>query len=125
MERLLEVRDRMPDGIVPVLGPVSTGLGEVYQYTLDKPGDGDRALGVDELTQRRIIQDWVVRPMLRSIPGVAEINTQGGYVRQYQVLVDPDRLRHYGVSLEKYLTRFAPTMPIQAVGSCLSMLNNS
>lgn len=99
MERLLEVRDRMPDGIVPVLGPVSTGLGEVYQYTLDKPGDGDRALGVDELTQRRIIQDWVVRPMLRSIPGVAEINTQGGYVRQYQILVDPDRLRHYGVSL--------------------------
>jgi cobalt-zinc-cadmium resistance protein CzcA len=101
MERLLEVRDRMPAGVVPVLGPVSTGLGEVYQYTLDKPNDGNRALSVEELTQRRIVQDWVVRPLLRSIPGVAEINSQGGYVRQYQALVDPDRLRHFGLSVRE------------------------
>ena len=99
MERLLEVTPRMPQGIVPVLGPVSTGLGEVYQYTLAHPQDGKRKLSDAELMERRVIQDWVVRPMLRSIPGVAEINTMGGLERQFQVLVDPDRLRAYRISL--------------------------
>ena len=99
MERLIEVSPRLIPGITPVLGPVSTGLGEVYQYTLDHPDDGKRALTVDELTERRTIQDWVVRPMLRSIQGVAEINTIGGHVKEYQVLVDPNRLRHYNLTL--------------------------
>ncbi|PLP96573.1 efflux RND transporter permease subunit [Cupriavidus pauculus] len=101
MERLIEVSGRMPEGVTPVLGPVSTGLGEVYQYTLDRPDDGNRELTQDELAERRIAQDWVVRPLLRSIPGVAEINSQGGYVRQYQALVNPERMRHYGVSLQQ------------------------
>lgn len=101
MERLLGIASSMPPGITPELGPVSTGLGEVYQYTIDHPDDGERALTVEELTERRIIQDWVVRPMLRSIPGVAEINSQGGYVRQYQVLADPDKLRHYNLTLKQ------------------------
>ncbi|WP_374336537.1 efflux RND transporter permease subunit [Methyloversatilis sp.] len=100
MERLLEVRDRMPDGIVPVLGPVSTGLGEVYQYTLVRPDDGERELTQQELTERRTIQDWVVRPLLRSTTGVAEINSQGGYQKQYKVLVNPDRLRHYQITVK-------------------------
>ena len=99
MERLLEVGSRLPEGITPVLGPVSTGLGEVYQYTLERPDDGDRALSEEELMQRRIAQDWVVRPLLRSIPGIAEINSQGGYAKQYQVLVNPDKLRHFGLSV--------------------------
>jgi cobalt-zinc-cadmium resistance protein CzcA len=99
MERLLEVGSRLPVGITPVLGPVSTGLGEVYQYTLERADDGDRALSEDELMKRRIAQDWVVRPLLRSIPGVAEINSQGGYAKQYQVLVNPDKLRHFGLSV--------------------------
>jgi heavy metal efflux system protein len=99
MERLLEVTPRMPEGIVPVLGPVSTGLGEVYQYTLVHPDDGKRKLSEAELMERRVIQDWVVRPMLRSIPGVAEINSMGGLERQFQVLVNPDRLRHYKLTL--------------------------
>lgn len=98
-ERLIEIAPRMPPGITPVLGPVSTGLGEVYQYTLDHPDDGQRELTPAELAERRIVQDWVVRPLLRSIPGVAEINSQGGYVRQYQVLVKPDRLLHHGLSI--------------------------
>ncbi|RYU60835.1 efflux RND transporter permease subunit [Methylolobus aquaticus] len=100
MERLMEVAERMPEGIRPILGPVSTGLGEVYQYTLDHPDDGRRELTQDELMYRREIQDWVVRPLLRGIQGVAEINSQGGYVKQYQVLVNPDRMRHYGLNLE-------------------------
>ena len=99
-ERLIEVASAMPVGITPVMAPPSTGLGEIYQYTLDHPSDGDRQLTIDELEERRTIQDWVVRPMLRSIPGVAEINTQGGYAREYQVLVNPERLRHYQISLK-------------------------
>lgn len=99
MERLMEVRDRLPQGITPVLGPVSTGLGEVFQYTLDHPHDGTRELRPEELMERRIVQDWVVRPLLRGIPGVAEINSQGGYVKQFEVLAQPSRLRHYGLTL--------------------------
>ncbi|MDR2326482.1 MAG: CusA/CzcA family heavy metal efflux RND transporter [Acidovorax sp.] len=106
-ERLIEVTPRMPSGIVPVLGPVSTGLGEVYQYTLEHPDDGQRALTPEELTERRTVQDWVARPLLRSIPGVAEINSQGGYVKQYQVLVDPGRLRHYGLSVNQVVQAIA------------------
>ena len=99
MERLINVNQQMPAGVNPVLGPVSTGLGEVFQYTLDRNDDGQRALTQEELQHRREIQDWIVRPLLRGIPGVAEINSQGGYVKQYQVLVDPNRLRHYHISL--------------------------
>jgi cobalt-zinc-cadmium resistance protein CzcA len=58
-------------------------------------------LSVDELTGRRIAQDWVVRPLLRGIPGVAEINSQGGYVKQYQALINPDRMRHYKITLQE------------------------
>lgn len=99
MERLIEIGRQMPPGVNPVLGPVSTGLGEIYQYTLDAPEDGRQALSPDELQRRREVQDWVVRPLLRNIQGVAEINSQGGYVKQYQVLVNPDRLFHYRISL--------------------------
>jgi len=100
MERLLEVGPRLPIGITPVLGPVSTGLGEVYQYILEHPSAGNTALTQQELMERRSIQDWVVRPMLRSVMGVAEINSYGGYEKQYQILVNPDRLRHYHLSLD-------------------------
>src|SRR5687768_17579230 len=99
MERLIEVSSRLLPGITPVLGPVSTGLGEVYQYTIEHPDDGKRELTVEELMERRTIQDWVVRPMLRSIRGVAEVNSIGGHVKEYQVLVDPNRLRHYDLTL--------------------------
>src|SRR6516164_10765079 len=99
-ERLAELRDRMPEGVSPVLGPVSNALGEVYQYTLETPGDEKRALTHDELIERRTIQDWVVRPLLRSIPGVAEINSTGGYVKEYQTLVDPYKLRYYKVTIQ-------------------------
>lgn len=106
-ERLIEVSQRMPAGVTPVLGPVTTGLGEVYQYTLDHPDDGKRALSPAELAERRIVQDWIVRPLLRSIPGVAEINSQGGYVRQYQVLASPERLRHYNLSVQQLVQAIA------------------
>lgn len=99
MERLIEVSPRLIPGITPILGPVSTGLGEVYQYTIEHPDDGKRALTFEELMERRTIQDWVVRPMLRSIRGVAEVNSIGGHVKEYQVLVDPNKLRHFDLTL--------------------------
>ena len=99
-ERLSELRDRMPEGVAPVLGPVTNALGEVYQYTLETPDDGKRALTHDELVERRTVQDWVVRPLLRSIPGVAEINSTGGYIKQYETLVDPQKLRYFGLSID-------------------------
>jgi cobalt-zinc-cadmium resistance protein CzcA len=100
MERLLEVRDRMPAGVVPVLGPVSTGLGEVYQYTLTRPDDGTRDSdpGRTDRAPRRAGLGGA--PLLRSTTGVAEINSQGGYVKQYKVLVNPDRLRHYDLTIK-------------------------
>ncbi len=107
LERMIQAADNLPEGVTPILGPVSSGLGEVYQYTLERPDDGDRPLTVEELTQRRTIQDWVVRPLLRGIPGVAEINSIGGYERQYQVLPNPDRLRHYGLTLKDVYTALA------------------
>ncbi|MDD2725384.1 MAG: CusA/CzcA family heavy metal efflux RND transporter [Methylovulum sp.] len=107
MERLMEASHNMPEGITPILGPVSTGLGEVYQYTLDKTDDGRRALSQDELMRRREVQDWVVRPLLRGIQGVAEINSQGGYIKQYQVLVHPDRMHHYHISLAEVFNALA------------------
>jgi cobalt-zinc-cadmium resistance protein CzcA len=107
MERLPDAQARMPPGVIPTLGPVSTGLGEVYQYTLQKDDDGNRALSVEELTERRTIQDWVVRPLLRAIPGVAEINSQGGYVKQYQALVNPERLYHYRANVHDVFNALA------------------
>jgi cobalt-zinc-cadmium resistance protein CzcA len=104
MERLSEARGRLPEDVTPILGPVTSALGEVYQYSLEREDDGDQPLSKAELTKRRTIQDWVVRPLLRSIPGVAEINSTGGYVKQYLVLPDPVKLKSFGVTLND-LTR--------------------
>jgi len=121
-ERLIEVTPLMPVGIMPVLGPVSTGLGEVYQYTLEREDDGQRALTPAELTERRTVQDWMVRPLLRSIPGVAEINSQGGYVKQYQVQVDPGRLKHYNITVQQ-LVQAISTNNSNASGGILSQVS--
>ena len=100
-ERMGDLRSRLPEGLNPVLGPVSTALSEVYQYTIEKPGDGRRELTKQELIERRTVQDWVARPLLRSIAGVAEINSTGGYVKEYHVLVDPVKLRHLNISIHE------------------------
>src|SRR3989338_3348256 len=111
LERLIEAKEKLPAGVEPAMGPISTGLGEIYQYTLEKPvtsshlsppkGDDQGAGKVDDLTQLRTIQDWIVRPMLKTVSGVADINAFGGYVKQYQVIIDPDRLRKYGFTLKE------------------------
>ncbi len=104
MERMMEIKDKLPMGVTPVLGPVSTGLGEVYQYILE--GKNDAQLGTlspQTLMDRRTVQDWVVRPLLRGISGIAEINSQGGYQREYHVLADPIKLLHYKINLSDVL----------------------
>lgn len=100
-ERLAELRDRMPEGVTPVLGPITNALGEVYQYTLERSGEVEakHVLTTDELIQRRTVEDWVVRPLLRSISGVAEINSTGGFVKQYETLVDPQKLHYYNLTI--------------------------
>jgi cobalt-zinc-cadmium resistance protein CzcA len=104
MERMMEVKEKLPSSVTPVLGPVSTGLGEVYQYIIEGKNDGQLgALSQEELMHRRTIQDWVVRPLLRGISGIAEINSQGGYQREYHVLADPIKLFHYKINLSDVL----------------------
>lgn len=96
----------LPDGIQrPQMGPVSTGLGEVFHYVLtyegydfSKTSERER---VEKLTQLRTIHDWVVKPQLHSVPGVAEVNSWGGYEKQYQVRIDPDRLIKHGLTFEQ------------------------
>src|ERR1700744_4532586 len=108
-ERLSELRDRMPEGVTPVLGPITNALGEVYQYTLELPGESAsrHTLTREDLIQRRTLQDWVVRPLLRSINGVAEINSTGGFVKQYETLVDPQKLHYYNLTINDVLSALA------------------
>jgi cobalt-zinc-cadmium resistance protein CzcA len=120
MERIIDVTPRLIPGITPVLGPVSTGLGEVYQYTIEHPDDGQRALTEEELMERRTIQDWVVRPLLRSIRGVAEINSIGGHVKEYQVYADPNKLRHYDLTLTE-IDRALASNNANASGNILAL----
>ncbi len=92
-ERLGQARERIPPGFgVPEMGPVSTGLGEVFMFTVE--GAGASAM------ERRTILDWEIAPRLRSVPGVTEVNAWGGLPKQYQVVVDPAKLVAYGVSLQ-------------------------
>jgi cobalt-zinc-cadmium resistance protein CzcA len=103
-ERLSTVE--LPDGIQrPQMGPVSTGLGEVFHYVLtyegvdfSKVSDEER---VRRLTELRTLHDWVVKPQLRSVRGVAEVNSWGGYEKQYQVRLDPDRLIKHGLTFDQ------------------------
>ncbi len=98
-ERMSAVKERLPEGLEPVMAPVSTGLGEVYQYYLEGPAAGQTT--VEELTEQRTVQDWVLRPLLKGVPGVIDVNGMGGFVKQYQVLVDPAKLRKFDLTLHE------------------------
>ena len=103
LERMVAAKERLPEGVEPVMAPVSTGLGEVYQYYLVGPHakDSDEAAVQGELTEQRTLQDWVLRPLFKGIPGVIDVNVLGGFVKQYQVLVDPSKLRKYDLTLHE------------------------
>lgn len=99
-ERLQEVRSQLPANVEPGLGPVSTGLGEIYLYTVNASPNASKPDGMAySPTDLRAIQDWTIRPQLRQVPGISEVNSIGGYAKQYQVAPDPARLLSFGISL--------------------------
>jgi copper/silver efflux system protein len=95
LERLNLVAKQMPPGVVPALGPDATGVGHVFWYTVEGAGHSMREL--------RALQDWFVRYQLNSVPGVAEVASVGGEVQQYQIDVDPNRLRTYAMPLSRVM----------------------
>jgi len=98
-ERLQQAREKLPPGVDVELGPISTGLGEIYQYTLESPKR--------DAMELRTLQDWVVRPILRGVAGVTDVNSFGGLVKQYQVLVRPEQLTSYRLTLREVLEALA------------------
>ena len=103
-ERLQQAASQLPAGIEPSLGPVATGLGEIFMYTVEAE---DGAQQTWTPTALRTLQDWVVRPQLRHLKGVTEVNTVGGYVRQFHITPDPTKLIAYGLSLRDVLDAVA------------------
>ena len=100
-ERLSQVEEGLPEGAEAEMGPVATGLGEIFMYIVrDDPTDARSY----SLTELRTMQDWIIAPELRSVPGVAEINPQGGFEKQYDVRIDPRLLAAFEVSLADVFT---------------------
>ncbi len=99
-ERLQQVKSQLPAGLEPELGPIATGMGEIFMYTLDAAPEARKKDGTAyTATDLRTLQDWVVRPQLRNVPGVTEVNTIGGFARQIHVTPDPARLVALGFTL--------------------------
>ncbi|GAB3066762.1 CusA/CzcA family heavy metal efflux RND transporter [Stenotrophomonas tumulicola] len=100
-ERLQQVKSQLPAGLDPQLGPIATGLGEIFMYTVDADPQARKPDGTAyTATDLRTLQDWVIRPQLRNVPGVTEVNTIGGFQRQVHITPDPARLRALGFTLE-------------------------
>ncbi|MFZ8887415.1 MAG: efflux RND transporter permease subunit [Steroidobacteraceae bacterium] len=107
-ERLQQAKSQLPPGIEPVLGPVATGLGEIFMYTVEPEPGATRPDGQPwTTTDLRTLQDWVVRPQLRNLEGVTEVNTVGGHVRQIHVTPDPAQLAAYGIGLRDLMQAIA------------------
>ena len=107
-ERIQQVKDQLPSGIETAMGPISTGLGEIYQYAVEAKPDAKKPDGTPySATDLKTIQDWIIKPQLRTVPGVVELNSIGGYERQFHVLPDPTRLMAYRLSFRDVMTALA------------------
>ncbi|MGO4715384.1 efflux RND transporter permease subunit [Bradyrhizobium sp. 2TAF24] len=107
-ERIQQVKDQLPPGVETAMGPISTGLGEIYMYTVEaKPGARAPGGGEYTPTDLRTIQDWIIKPQLRNVPGVIEVNSIGGFERQFHVLPDPGRLMAYRLGFRDVMTALA------------------
>jgi len=107
-ERLQQVKDSLPSGIGTAMGPVSTGLGEIYMFAVEAKADAPNANGMPYgLDDLRTIQDWIIKPQLRNVAGVNEVNTIGGYEKQFHVLPDPGKLMAYRLSFRDVMTSLA------------------
>ncbi|KIO50113.1 efflux RND transporter permease subunit [Nitrosospira sp. NpAV] len=101
-QRIQEAQGSLPAGIVPTMGPISTGLGEIFMWTVDAAEDAKKPDGTAyTITDLREIQDWIIRPQLRMVRGVTEINAIGGYVKQYHVTPYPEKLLSFGLTLQE------------------------
>src|SRR5689334_102304 len=91
LERVLEVQELLPPGSSSQLVPNTTGLGEVFQFYVEGPRDNDKdfVMTDSDLMERRTLEDWVIRPLLKGLPDVVDVNSLGGFVKQYQVIVEP------------------------------------
>jgi cobalt-zinc-cadmium resistance protein CzcA len=103
-ERLAEAREKVPKGVEVAMGPIGTAMGEIYQYTLEGKMPADPQQKTGYLTDLRTLQEWVIAPQLKSVPGVNEINSFGGYFKQYQVIVSPEKLLKYGITVDDVYT---------------------
>jgi len=92
-ERIAEVKEKLPPGINPVPGPIATGLGEIYMYSVEVE------TGAQPTTDPRTVQDWIIKPQLRNTPGVVEVNSLGGFVKEYHVTPDPDKLLAFNLTM--------------------------
>ena len=99
-ERLQQIASQLPDGLDPEMGPISTGLGEIFMYTVEAEPNARKPDGTPyTATDLRTLQDWVIRPQLRTTPGVTEVNTIGGFERQIHITPDPAQLVALGFTL--------------------------
>ncbi|MBD2836968.1 CusA/CzcA family heavy metal efflux RND transporter [Pseudomonas sp. JM0905a] len=104
-ERLQQVRGQLPEGTEAVMGPISTGLGEIFLWTVEAEEGAHKDDGsAYSPTDLRVIQDWIIKPQLRTVPGVAEINTIGGFAREFQIAPEPKRLAAYSLTLTDLVT---------------------
>ncbi len=100
-ERLQALQSQLPPGLEPRLGPIATGLGEIFMWTVvAQPGARNADGSAITPTDLRQAQDWILRPLLLQVPGVVDVNSIGGYGRQFQILPDPRRLLAFGVSFD-------------------------
>lgn len=108
-ERLQEVKSQLPAGLEPTMGPIATGLGEIFMFTVEPKDDSVRKPDGTAYTPTdlRELQDWVVRPQLRNLKGVTEVNTIGGFVKQFHVTPHPDRLLAYGLTFRDIMDTLA------------------
>jgi cobalt-zinc-cadmium resistance protein CzcA len=100
-ERLAEAREKVPKGVEVAMGPIGTAMGEIYQYTLEGQMPADPQQKKAYLTNLRTLQEWVVTPQLKSVAGVNEINSFGGYFKEYQVIISPEKLVNHGITVDE------------------------
>ncbi len=99
-QRLEEAKASVPESVSISMGPIATAMGEIYQYTLEGVEPSDSQQRIKYLTDLRTLQEWTITPLLKSVAGVNEVNSFGGYFKQYQVLVNPEKLVAYDLSLD-------------------------
>ena len=105
-ERLQQVKDQLPQGIELAMSPISTGLGEIYMYSVEADEKNSKKKSITP-TELRTVQDWIIKPQLRTVPGVVEVNTVGGFERQFHVLPNPTLLMAHRISFREVMTALA------------------